>query len=255
MTQLFGIIGDPIAQVRSPEVFNHLFRGRGVDAFMVPMLVHPNEFEASLSGLRSVENLSGLIITVPHKAAAACLLKKASPRVKVAKAANALRPSLDGWEGDLFDGEGFARGLEVEGHELKGRRCALVGSGGAGTAIALAVLERGAASLTVWDIDQATATDLAQRLQGVTSVEISVAPRNSQSDVAINATPLGMDENDPVPFSLEYVRSDAVAADAIMKPPRTKLLREAELRGHPIQEGRHMLDNQVEAIWSFFGLP
>ena len=71
MTQLFAIVGDPVAQVRSPEVFNRLFDERGVDAVMVPMLVRPSEFAASLSGLRKVENLAGLIVTVPHKASAA----------------------------------------------------------------------------------------------------------------------------------------------------------------------------------------
>jgi shikimate dehydrogenase len=255
MTQLFAIVGDPIAQVRSPEVFNQLFRERGVDATMVPMLVRPDKFGASLLGLRSIENMAGLIITVPHKAAAARLLKRASSRVKVAEAANALRPCLDGWEGDLFDGEGFARGMEAEGRELRGAHCALVGCGGAGAAIALALLERGVASLSVWDIDQTRAADLAQRLRGVSHPGISIAPPNSRTDVAINATPLGMDENDPTPISLERLQRRAVVADAIMKPPRTKLLHEAEQLGHPIQEGHHMLDNQVEAIWSFFGLP
>jgi shikimate dehydrogenase len=255
MTLLFAIVGDPVAQVRSPEVFNRLFDERGVDAVMVPLLVRPSGFAASLSGLRKIENLAGLIVTVPHKASAAQLLNKASSRVKIANASNVLRPCLDGWEGDLFDGEGFARGMEAEGHVLEGAHCALVGCGGAGAAIALALLERDVASLSIWDIDQARAADLAQRLRAVTSVEISVAPPDAQSDVAINATPLGMDENDPVPFSLERLRNGALVADAVMKPPRTKLLREAERRGHPIQEGGHMLDNQVKGIWSFFGLP
>jgi shikimate dehydrogenase len=255
MTQLFAIVGDPIAQVRSPEVFNWLFKDRGVDAAMVAMLVHPIDFETSLSGLRAVENLTGLIITVPHKGAAARLLKKASSRVKLAKAANALRPCLDGWEGDLFDGEGFAKGMEAEGHQLKGVHCALVGCGGAGAAIALALLDRDVASLSLWDVDQAKAADLARRLGVVTCIEIMVAPPDSRCDVAINATPLGMSENDPLPFSVDHLRRGAVVADAIMKPPRTKLLCHAEQRGHPIQEGHHMLDKQAEAIWSFFGLP
>jgi shikimate dehydrogenase len=255
MTQLFAIVGDPIAQVRSPEVFNRLFDERRVDAVMVAMLVHPIEFETSLSGLRGVENLRGLIITVPHKGAAARLLKKASSRVQLTKAANALRPCPDGWEGDLFDGEGFAKGMEAEGHELKGAHCALVGCGGAGAAIALALLERDVASLSLWDVDQAKAAHLARRLRVVTCIEIKVAPPYSRSDVAINATPLGMNDNDPLPFSVDHLRRGAVVADAIMKPPRTKLLRRAEQRGHPIQEGRHMLDKQAEAIWSFFRLP
>ena len=200
MTLLFAIVGDPVAQVRSPEVFNRLFDERGVDASWFRLLVRPSGFAASLSGLRKVENLAGLIVTVPHKASAAQLLNKASSRVKIANASNVLRPCLDGWEGDLFDGEGFAQGMEAEGHVLEGAHCALVGCGGAGAAIALALLERDVASLSIWDIDQARAADLAQRLRAVTSVEISVAPPDAQSDVAINATPLGMDENDPVPF-------------------------------------------------------
>jgi shikimate dehydrogenase len=234
MTQLFAIVGDPIAQVRSPEVFNRLFHERGVDAVMVAMLVRPSEFASSLLGLRAVENLAGLIVTVPHKAAAARQLKRASSRVMVAEAANALRPCPDGWEGDLFDGEGFAKGMEAEGRQLGGAHCALVGCGGAGAAIALALLERDVASLTVWDIDRARAANLARRLRGVARVEISVAPPSLQTDVAINATPLGMDENDPVPMLLEALRGGAVVADAIMKPPRTKLLREAQRRGYPI---------------------
>jgi len=160
-----------------------------------------------------------------------------------------------GWEGELFDGEGFARGMEAEGRELKGSHCALVGCGGAGAAIALALLERSVASLSIWDVDQTKAADLRQRLRTVTTIEISISPPTSKTDVAINATPLGMGEDDPVPMPLDLLRQDAIVADAIMKPPRTRLLREAEHRGHVIQEGRHMLDNQVEAIWSFFGLP
>jgi shikimate dehydrogenase len=255
MTRLFAIVGDPIAQARSPEVFNRLFKERGVDALMAPLLVRPPEFALSLSGLRAVENMAGLIITVPHKVAAAGLAKRSSPRVSLAKAANALRPCVGGWEGDLFDGEGFARGMEAQGHGLKGARCGLVGCGGAGAAIALALLERKVASLSVWDVNQARAADLVQRLRIVAAVEIAIAAPGASCDVAINATPLGMSEDDAVPIALSALPPHAVVADAIMKPPRTKLLREAELRGHPIQEGRHMLDNQVEAIWSFFGLP
>jgi shikimate dehydrogenase len=255
MTQLFAIIGDPIAQVRSPEVFNQLFRRRGVDAVMVPMLVHPGEFNASISGLRAIENIQGLIVTVPHKTAAARLVETVSRRVTVARAANALRPCSGGWEGELFDGEGFATGVEAEGHELKGKHCALVGCGGAGAAIALALLDRNVASLSIWDVDETKAADLAQRLRSAGTLEVRISLPNSKTDVAINATPLGMAEDDPVPIDLDVLRQGALVAEAIMKPSRTRLLREAQQRGHRIQEGRHMLDNQVEAIWSFFGLP
>jgi shikimate dehydrogenase len=255
MTQVFGIIGDPIEQVRSPEVFNGLFRVHGIDAVMVPMQVKRDALEASLTGLRAINNLAGLIVTVPHKLAAASLLRSCSARVGIARAANALRPCTEGWDGDLFDGEGFARGVEARGYNLTGMNCSVVGSGGAGAAIALALLERRVGSLSIWDIDQRKAFELVERLSAVTSVPIVVEKPGKDTDVAINATPIGMSAEDPLPMAIDALRANALVAEAIMKPPITRLLIEARRHGCEIQEGRYMLDNQVAAIWRFFGLP
>jgi len=93
MTKAFVILGDPIAQARSPGVFNRLFRKRRVDAVMTPMLVSAEYFEKALSDLRTVDNMAGLVITVPHKVAAARLMKMGSRRATLAMAANALRPA------------------------------------------------------------------------------------------------------------------------------------------------------------------
>jgi len=255
MTKVFGIIGDPVAQVRSPEVFNGLFGERGVDAVMAPLHVKAEGLAASLDGLRAIENVAGLIITVPHKLAAAKLLRSRSERVGIARAANALRPCPDGWDGDLFDGEGFARGLEVRRYVLAGKTCSIVGCGGAGAAIALALLERKVGSLSLWDIDRRKAAELAERLSASSPIPIFIGEPGEPTDVAINATPLGMNPDDPLPINIESLRTGALVAEAIMKPPITRLLVEAKRRGCEIQEGRHMLDNQVAAIWTFFGLP
>jgi shikimate dehydrogenase len=255
MTKVFGIIGDPVAQVRSPEVFNKLFRQGEVDAEMVPLHVKPEGLAKSLGGLRTIENIAGLIITVPHKVAAASLLQSYSERVRLAKSTNVLRPTTDGWEGDLFDGEGFALGLKVAGHQLRDKNYSVVGAGGAGAAISLALLEHGAASVAIWDIDRGKAEELAHRLSDAGATRVFVAQPSEHSDVAINATPIGMKPDDPLPFNLEALRSDALVAEAIMKPPMTRLLMEAKQRGCAIHEGRHMLDNQVAAIWTFFRLP
>jgi len=254
MTKAFVILGDPIAQARSPGVFNRLFRKRRVDAVMTPMLVSAEYFEKALSDLRTVDNMAGLVITVPHKVAAARLMKMGSRRATLAMAANALRPCQDGWEGDLFDGEGFVRGM-VEGRTVAGARCALVGCGGAGAAISFALLEAGVKSLSLWGIDPRKAETLGDRLRAAYGWEISIAPPDMTTDVAINATPLGMKSDDPLPIDVVSLRRNAIVADAIMKPPLTRLLMEARRCGCGIHAGRHMLDHQVESIWSFFGLP
>jgi shikimate dehydrogenase len=255
MTQLFGIVGDPIAQVRSPEVFNRLFKERGIDACMVPMQIKTGGVRIALEGLRRIDNLAGLIITVPHKAASAECVVRRSKRADVVVAVNALRPVTDGWDGDLFDGEGFALGVEAQGYRIAGARCSLVGCGGAGAAIALALAERNVARLTLWDSDAARARALAERLRASSAVEIEIGRPGEDTDIAINATPLGMDAKDSLPFDVAALRTDALVAEAVMKPPVTRLLQEARIHGCCIHEGRHMLDHQVDLIWKFFGLP
>lgn len=253
--RVFGIVGDPVAQVRSPEVFNIRFRARGVDAIMVPLQVPAGRLASALAGLRRVENLAGLVVTVPHKPEAARLSRPCSDRVRVAGAANVLRPVADGWESDLFDGEGFAIGLAARGIEVRGRRCAIVGAGGAGAAIAAALIERGVAALAISDLDAGRAETLARRLRVGACCPVAVARPDASSEVAINATPLGMGAGDPLPFDPGALRRDAVVAEVVMKPTVTRLLEEAGRRGLQVHEGRHMLDGQIDAIWRFFSLP
>lgn len=86
------------------------------------------------------------------------------------------------------------------------------------------------------------------------AIPIIVSPPSIGDDLAINATSAGMSPFDGLPFDLASLSRGALVCEAIMKPARTRLLMEAEKLGHPIQEGRHMLDYQVGAIREFFGL-
>lgn len=257
VTKVFGTIGDPIDQVRSPMIFNKMFRDMNVDAVMVPIHVRPSHFTQSLDGLFCIENVAGLIITIPHKIAAANFLssERRSGRVSIAGAANALRRSGKGWEGDLFDGEGFAKGMASAGYVLKGKACAVVGCSGAGAAIALALLDRDVARLSLWDRDASRSELLAARIGPLYNIEILIRPPLIGDDIVINATPLGMSPEDSLPFNVDELRSDVVVAEVIMKPARTNLLVRAAELGLKTHEGRHMLDHQVDAIWDYFNLP
>jgi shikimate dehydrogenase len=253
--QLYCIIGDPVDQVRSPQVFNALFRDRGVNAVMVPLHVSAANLEASLKGLHGIRNLRGVVVTVPHKLAAATMLRNPPVRVAIAGAANVLRPTKEGWEGELFDGEGFARGLGAQQFSLEGKICAIVGAGGAGSAIALALIGRGIRALSLWDVDERKAAALAARLAPHSSAPIHVQPPGPETELAVNATPLGMRPEDPLPFDVSVLRAGSLVGDAIMKPPVTRLLTTARALGCSTLEGRHMLDRQVDMIWEFFNLP
>ncbi|MGE3877171.1 MAG: shikimate dehydrogenase [Parvibaculaceae bacterium] len=252
--KLYVIIGDPIGQARSPHVFNTLFARRGIDAEMISLEASSERFAALLDGLRFARNFGGAVITLPHKIAAAKLAHEKSKRVCIAGAANVLKPASSGWSADLFDGEGFAAGLTAQGFAITNRKAAIVGAGGAGLAIAAALLEGGISTVALHDRDsQKVAFAIARLSQHYPERVISRPPRLAD-DLVINATPMGMAPDDSLPIDLESLRSGVVVADAIMKPAVTRLLSEASRRGHPICEGHHMLDGQVEAIWNFLAM-
>lgn len=252
--RLFAIIGHPVGQARSPAVFNDRFRRAGIDATMIAMDLPPDDFAEALAGLRRIANLGGLIVTIPHKQRAAQIADMVSERVARTGAANILRPGADGpWEAELFDGVGLVSGLARHNHHVSGRHVAVVGSGGAGRAIAEALLQQGAA-VDLSDIDEKSAHQAVDRLSGDAPAPIGIAPPGPRHDIVVNATPVGMGADRRLPFSLDRLRAGAVVAEAVMVPPVTTLLREAEARGHPIVPGRCMLDGQIGPIWRFLGM-
>jgi len=254
-TLLVGAIGDPVAQVRAPAVFNRMFAELDVDAACIPMHVTPAHLEAAIQGVRAFPNFVGLSVTIPHKAAIIPFLDEMSPRVRRLGVCNAVRREPDGrLVGDIFDGEGFAGGLAAQGIAVKGMRAWLVGAGGAGTAIAFAMLDHGLAHLTLTDVAVAKAEALAQRLKRHFPGQVAIATTLPDGvDLAINATPLGMKSDDPLSFDPRCLPARVIVADIIMEPPTTPLLLEAEASGHRIHHGRHMLDHQVGLYAEFLG--
>ena len=137
-TRLFGILGDPIAQVKSPGGITQAMVRRGANAVLVAMHVAPDRFDAFMRAARDVVNLDGLILTVPHKIPVVAHVESLTPRAQFLGACNILRRVAPGggWHGDATDGYGFVNGLRAAGFEPRGKRALLVGAGGAGSAIA-----------------------------------------------------------------------------------------------------------------------
>src|SRR4029077_11233446 len=121
---------------------------------------------ALLRAVFSLANIAGALITMPHKVTTVGLLDEASPAVKIAGSCNAGRRAADGrLQGDMFDGEGFVRGIRRKGFKLQGARALVIGAGGVGSAIAAALAAAGAAGLALFDARPESAAGLAQRLQ------------------------------------------------------------------------------------------
>ncbi len=209
---LYFIIGDPIAQARSPEVFNWRFAESGIDAEMLPLSTPPSGLAAVLAGLGATQNCPGVIITIPHKVAAVEFAARRSIRVEIAGAANVLRKTTDGWDADLFDGEGFVAGLGWRGHTVAGKRAAVGGAGGAGLAVSAALLAANAAQVLLDDIDGERAEAAVSRLRSAYGGRVRRGRPDGGVDLAVNATPLGMRPTDALPFDVAVLGDEALVA-------------------------------------------
>jgi len=256
-TRLFFTIGHPVGQIRMPRVMPPVFAALGINAAWLTLDIAPGELNAALGGLRRIGNLDGLSVTIPHKPGALAAADRASERAKAAGAANLLRFEPDGsLTADMVDGIGFVEGLRVRGFEPAGRRVWLVGSGGAGSAIAAALCEAGVSALALTDLDarraQRAAARLAELFPGVAVSAVAAAPDGCE--LAVNASPCGMYEGDPPPFDPARLAPGTLVAEAVMKPPVTALLERAARLGLPVQPGRPMLDHQLVHVLRFFGI-
>ncbi len=255
-TRVFAIIGDPVAQVRSPDMFNQFFAARAVDAILVPLRIPASELDAVLPALKRIPNLGGLVVTVPHKVEATRHVDALGSTAARVGAVNAMaRTDDDKWVGEMFDGTSFVSGLRRKGFEPQGQHVFLAGAGGAGRAVGHALADAGVGTLRIFDVDHPRAADLVagiRRHHPALDVAVSSAP-DARCDLAVNATPLGMAAGDPVPFDLAPLPERAWIAEMVMKPEMTPLLERARARGHPWHIGRNVLENQIELIARFFG--
>ncbi len=253
-TRVVFILGDPIAQVKAPQGLTREFERRGRDAIVVPLQLPPADVDAGIVAITRAKNVDGLIATIPHKFALAARCATLSERSKFLGVANVARRNADGgWHGDMLDGEGFADPLAKAGCAFKGNRALLVGAGGAGSAIALALLDRGVARLAVHDVDAVRRDALIAKLESKFSGRV-VAGSADPSDAAIvvNATPLGMKPDDSLPVDVSRLAPAAFVGDVVTVPEMTSLLVAAQEKGCRIQTGVGMFGGNLGLMADFF---
>lgn len=256
-SRFYALIGHPVAQVRSPTTINGHLAEQGIDGAMVTFDLAPEAVAGFFDMLRGWQNCSGSGVTIPHKQAALANCDEVSERAKRIGACNIVQRDASGrLIGDMTDGLGFLSALAKHGVSVGGKRVVLVGAGGAGSAIAHAVADNGAARLAIIEVDEtrrnALIASLRKHYPGVPVTED--AGDSGQIDILANATPMGMGADDPLPFPLDGIRPDTVVADVVTKPPMTRFLQIAKAKGCLIQQGNEMADAQLPIFLERFGV-
>lgn len=253
-TRVIFIVGDPIAQVKAPEFVTRALRERGADTVVVPAHVRSPDLERFMDTVARLPNVDGVIATVPHKFAIAPLCAGRTSRADSIGAVNAVRRDAEGrWFGDMCDGEGYVAGLRKAGCAPEGRRALLVGAGGAGSAIAHALVDAKVAALAVHDVDAARRDTLLARLRRYDAAGAQQGSGDpSGFDLVINASPMGMSESDPLPVDIERLAPTAFVGDVVTNPQRPPLIVQAEARGCATMTGMGMFEAVRDCLVDFY---
>lgn len=253
-TRVIFIVGDPIAQVKAPLFATRSLRERGADAIVVPAHVRPVDLPNFMRTVANLTNVDGVIATVPHKFAMARLCHALAPRAESIGAVNIVRRDAEGrWFGDMCDGEGYVAGLRKANCEPAGRRVLLIGAGGAGSAIAHALVDAGVAALALHDIDAARRDALLANLRVYSTLQPTAGASDpSGFDLVINATPMGMSAADPLPVDVNALDGSAFVGDVVTVPELTPLIVAARARGCLTMTGMGMFEAVRDRLVDFY---
>ncbi|MGE0312888.1 MAG: shikimate dehydrogenase [Lautropia sp.] len=255
-TRVIFIVGSPIEQVKSPQGVTRALRARGRDAVVVPAHVEPADLADFFSIAARMPNVDGILVTVPHKFAALRACESATDRARSIGAVNVARRRAGGgtgWHGDMCDGAGHVQGLRNAGFEPRGARVLLVGAGGAGSAIAHALVEATLAALSIVDPDAVRREALSAKLRGhgeVVPQAGSTDPRGF--DLVVNASPLGMRVHDPLPIDVDLLEASCFVSDVVTVPEVPPLIARARERGCRTMTGTAMFEAVRDEIVAFY---
>ena len=255
-TKLIAHLGYPTESFKAPMIYNPYFQKHGIDAVVVPMGCKSEDYAAFLALVFKLSNIHGALVTMPHKVTTVALLDEVSTTAKVAGSCNAVRLGANGQLiGDMFDGEGFVRGVLRKGRSLKGASVLVAGCGGVGSAIAASLAKAGVAKLAVFDAYAPMMDGLAGRLRAnyPTLIVTTGSIDPTGVDVVVNATPLGMKDGDPLPMDVSRIAPSTFVGEVVMKTEITPFLEAARARGCAYQVGTDMLFEQIPAYLEFFG--
>ncbi len=260
-TQLCGLIGNPVEHSLSPAIHNAAFQQLGLDFVYLAFKVE--NVPGAMQGLRSLGNLRGFSVTIPHKVAVMPYLDEIEPTAKNIGAVNTIvidRGKLTGYN---TDATGAVMALKQAGVSPDGRQILLLGSGGAARAIAFALAaEPKVQGLCILGIDEAERSRLVQDLRDRTPLAVEEGPLDERTlpraiaaaSVLIHATPIGMHPKvaeSCVPANL--LAPHLAVMDIVYNPRRTKLLQDAAANGCQTIEGLEMFLNQAVAqfeLWT-----
>lgn len=252
LTRYCAVLGHPIGHTLSPTMHNAAFQHLGMEAAYLAFDCKPNKIVSILSTLLDV-GFVGVNLTIPLKEIAFRHLTALDHSAKVAGAVNTINFSTEQMVGYSTDGYGFLRAYsDAFGCGIDGSNVFVLGTGGGGRTVALTCAQSGAKSLTLADLDHDRAQRVMEEIEQINnrvpvrivSAELDITAAARESDVLVQATPVGMKKDDKSPLNSHAFRAEQKVYDLIYMYEETGFLREARLAGARGANGLGMLLHQ-----------
>jgi shikimate dehydrogenase len=264
-----GVFGDPVAHSLSPEMQNAALRACEIDAQYARFHIRPNELRSALRFLRNLDFV-GVNLTVPHKTAGFAQIDAADEFASRAGSVNTIRVHDKKLVGSNTDGEGFLRAIRSEfSVDLRDLRVMIIGAGGGtGRAIAWQCALENCERLVLLNRTVEKANALADRLrpffmearvlgpaarlEAIAWEESAIRMQLADTDLIVNATPLGMNSSDPAPIPARLLAPHHIVFDCVYGASKTALLHAAEQAGARSANGMSMLLHQGALSFSIW---
>lgn len=258
-TKPFAVLGHPVGHSLSPVMHNASFEALGLDAIYLAFDVHPHQLSEVLIAMRDM-GFQGANLTVPLKEVAFTELSQLDDSARLLGAVNTVAFKPDGIIGHNTDGHGFLQAMEEAfGPSIQGESVFVLGTGGAGRAVALVCAQEGAARIALSDIDRKRAEQVAADIRAaVPEAGVEVVESDAQAetahgaDVIVQSTPVGMKASDASLLRPDAFRDGQKVFDLIYMYPETALLRTAREAGAQVANGLGMLLHQGARSFSIW---
>lgn len=258
-TKIFGVVGYPITHTLSPLIHNTLFKEFKIDAIYLPFEVLPENFEKFFYGLKSINNFTGLNVTLPFKNVVAKYLNKKIEHLLINTVL--FKNGLSyGYNTDIY---GFKMGLikNYPEFKIKNSNVLIIGAGGASYAVLCAILNEKPKKIVITNRTIEKAEELKNYFcKSQKFKNIDVMPLKSDIlfkvdidfDLIVNTTSVGLKNEKSLIEFKKCNSKQAIVYDLIYNPPLTDFLKQAKKKGYKIINGLDMLIFQAFKAFSIW---
>jgi len=236
------IIGKPIKHSLSPKIHNYWFKKNNIDAFYEKISPEQNELENIIKKIKTGE-IYGMNITVPYKERVIPFLEDQSDLSRQTKSVNTIFNKQGKIYGDNTDVYGFEKSITNEKINLQNKSVLIFGAGGVVPSIILALNNLKTKKIFISNRTLEKAEIVKEKFKNIQILEWGII---ENCDIFINATSIGLNNNDKFNFNFSQISEKKIFYDVIYNPSKTNFLQEAEKQGHRIINGQDMFLYQAQ---------